>query len=278
MEDVRDALDEISDQFEPKRGLFGTIGDDKESVPIKTILDKATYHVRRTLAYRKFGTPEQLCGGPAVKYFAAYDHGGSDLGTDWWLITQAKLDEFLAEYPNALPDSDDRRGDRLRELDSKLCKIEDPAKYGQGLQQEIEDACRKWLAEWHDAETRLIAEREEQERAREKSALPGRVVSYFVNIDGFDAPRWHDEWGPAPLQPGCKAPDAMIIEALREWMSKNLRDCDFRLRLLSDERFAAIPAEAFPEGRRQSWLQWRERESDEEREKQVRELLGEARG
>jgi hypothetical protein len=200
------------------------------------------------------------------------------LGTEWWSITQAKLDQLIVEYPNALPNGQDYANDferkaRLRDVREQLRKIEDPAKYGQGLQQEIEAAARKHFAKWHDEETRKIAEREEQEKARLESDPYRMVVRYFTNIDGFDGPRWRDAWGPYPLQPGCMVPDAVIIRALTEWMHDNWEERDFRLTALSDERFAAITVEAFSEGMHQHWHQQRERESDEQREQRVRKLL-----
>jgi hypothetical protein len=115
--------------------------------------------------------------------------------------------------------------------------------------------------------------------------LQGRVVGYF--LDG----EWSGAWGPAPLQPSCKAPEALIIEALRDWMREGaiIERNEYgnkyyarsgglhRLLHLGDERFDAIPAAAFPEGVREHWLAERDgirRECELKEQERKRKLVG----
>jgi hypothetical protein len=113
--------------------------------------------------------------------------------------------------------------------------------------------------------------------------LQERVACHFLDWPGDSivdrrrrgATRWCNAWGPAPLQPGCKAPDAVVIEALRDFIHARSHADEFmdRLNCLTDEMFNAIPAAAFPEGIRERCLAQREFiRQERERVRQEREL------
>jgi hypothetical protein len=72
----------------------------QKDVPIKAILETAAQRARVIVAHARCGTPEQIAGGPAAQFD---DYGRKrTLGTDWWAISQTKLDAMLGQYPQAL--------------------------------------------------------------------------------------------------------------------------------------------------------------------------------
>jgi hypothetical protein len=110
--------------------------------------------------------------------------------------------------------------------------------------------------------------------------LQDRVAGHFLGRqDRYESgPQdgWRDTWGPAPLQPGCKAPNAVVIEALRDFMHAHSKDLGHWLKFLSNEKFNAIPVAAFPEGVRERSLAEREtmrREIEQELQGRARAAL-----
>ena len=151
-EDVRAALVEISDAFQSKGTRYAVERDD---VPIKQVIAKAIDRLRRTVLYRIYGDPEHHAGGQAA------------LESTWCAISKQRIDQWRAEFPKALHDGE--QDYYLGCEFSKLCGADPKSyeRYGRGLQQEIEDKLRSWMADAHD---RHVKEEEtERQRAEERT-------------------------------------------------------------------------------------------------------------
>jgi hypothetical protein len=98
-----------------------------------------------------------------------------------------------------------------------------------------------------------------------------RTLAYFMACDIVGRERqfeWGTEpysgllswpkfpWGPEPLQPGCHIPEAMVLGWVRDWT--NDPDNQDIIIGLAQEKFDAIPDEAFAEGEREKVIARRE--------------------
>jgi hypothetical protein len=114
-----------------------------------------------------------------------------------------------------------------------------------------------------------------------------RVWSWFSIDELFwgreDRPRkFGDDWGPAPLQPGCYIPRELVMQWLREFTACKRRLAD--LVRMPQARFDAIPADGFKDGVRDKLIAEREEharrraeEADEcERERLAQQARNEA--
>jgi hypothetical protein len=155
-DDVLVALVEISASFKskwsPSRWDDGESSNAKD-LPIKAVIDKTIDQVRKIALYRIYGTPEQQAGGANTRR----------LKSTWCVIADARLSEWMAEFPKALRDGNDQY--RVESRFHEIC-LNAHDRYGRGLQGEVESALREWMAKAHQQH---LAEEEERRREYAKA-------------------------------------------------------------------------------------------------------------
>ena len=159
--DVESALVEVSATYpSPRQGV------QHEAVTLKAILSDATLALIKKIAYRKHGTPEQLCGGKPARLEGV---------SPWFVISQDKVDAVKKACP-LLKGSED-----LKEvwMAVRLHSDKNRLRYGPTLQKELEEK----FIELMEARQRNVAEARLQFVTKRLSTLLGARWSVLPQQD-----------------------------------------------------------------------------------------------